>query len=353
MKCRQQQHSGPRLARAAAVCALGLLAACGGEPPPPADEPVLATVGEETITVAEFERELRERGRRRPGQFAEAGQREQLLEEMIQWRALVAEARQRDIHREPEMRRMIERLLVQRLREDRISAALQAVEISDEEVAEFYASHRDEFARPARVQGAIVYAAAAAEAGETAREAARKRIQEALAASEELPDETVHFGAVAREYSDDRASRYQGGVIGWLVERPGRAYRWDAAVVDALFALETPGDIAPVIETDDGFYLVRLIAREPSQSRPLDKVADGIRHRLLRQRRAAIEEDLVETLTAGRQVQIDRELLHGIEPPETVAAEPPPSRSAPPALPGGAAAEESADTATSMENDHE
>lgn len=326
-----------------------LLAGCGDRvPEQQAAEPVLAVIGDEVITVAEFEDEMR----LRPGYYRETEHRRQLLDQMIRRRALVAEARRQGIDRMPEMRRMIERLLVQRLHETQIDAEIAEAAVSDQEVFDFYQAHQDEFARPARIQGAIIHVAAAAGSEESVRAEKRARIEDALQEAEDLPDEVLHFGQVALEYSDDRASRYQGGVVGWLVNRPGHTYRWDAAVVDGLFALEAPGDIGPVIETDDGFYLIRLVAREDAQTRPLEQVADGIRHRLLRERRAAIGDDLLDALVARHETNIDHAVLGGIAPPvpDAAPAREPPSRQ-PPGLPGQSPGRDADDKAKQMETE--
>ena len=123
-----------------------------------------------------------------------------------------------------------------------------------------------------------------------------------------------HFGPVARRYSDDRASRYQGGSIGWLVHHSERASALEPEVEAAILALAT-GDIGPIVRTPKGLYLVRLVDREPAAPRSLEQVAAGIRHRLLNERRREVERALLAEVEASVEVTVNEALLGSLAPP--------------------------------------
>jgi len=313
------------------VCVLWL-GACGSPDPAP-DAPVLARVGDEVVTVSEFEAEMARRGRVQPVYFQRAGNRRALLEEMLRHRMLVAEARRMGIDQEPDFRELVERMLIQRLRERRLDEALSADEIGDEDVAAFYERNREEFTRPARRQVALIRVDIPAGADPEDRQERRDRIEAARAAAEGLDEDTAHFGAVAVEYSDDRSSRYQGGVVGWLVDHPERHYQWPPEVLEAAFALDAPGQITSVIETGQAFYLVRLVAFEPERRQPLEQVADGIRHRLRRERARELESEVFRAIEQGYETRIDEALLGQVAPPESLAVPPERRAERPPALP--------------------
>ena len=217
--------------------------------------------------------------------------------------------------------------MVTRYQQSHFAQSLQAIQVSDDEVAAFYQSHAQEFAVPPRYQAAIVAIEVPKTATPEAREKARQRAEEALAAAHALDASVHHFGEVASKYSDDRASRYQGGVIGWLIQYQGEHYKWDQKVLDAVFSLK-PGQIGPIVETDHGFYLVRLVDRQEAAARPLAALADGIRQRLLRDKRRAMEDQLYQQLYSDVGVKVDEALLTTIESPQ-------PQKAAPPALPTG------------------
>ncbi len=318
------------------LAAATLLVACNGDADLTGEERVLARVGEDVITVGEFTRELEARNDRRPGYYASEERRAALLEEMIEWHVLLAEARSAGVTRDPEFRRLVERMTVQRLRQQRMASELAETGIADADVAAHYEEHVDTFTRPERRRIAMLRVDRPAEAGDA--EQARIRIEEARQAAEALPAETTHFGDVAVEYSDDRSSRYQGGVVGWLVDQSEQRYRWDPEVIEAAFALEEPGEISPVVTTASGYFIVRLAELEPERITPLEQVADGIRHRINRERARDFESGFVDRIRQSHPVEINDERLARIPPPRSIPPEREDADGArrPPALPAEA-----------------
>lgn len=278
---------------------------------------VLATVGTTTITVAEFEQEMARRGGGQPGAFATPEQRQSLLDQLVLEHSLLAAAHAAGYQRDPEVVAVTERMMVARLRQDRLDPRLAQLSVSDEEVAAFYRAHHAEYAVPERVRAAIVFIEVHPNASEEKRAERQQRAEAALAEARGLDPSIRHFGPVARAYSDDRASRYQGGVIGWLVDHPSQTYRWAPEVVEAIFALGQPGEIGPLVDTDEGYYLVRLVDREAATSRPVELLADGIRRRLLRERREQLEAAFLAEIAATVAVEVDADLLGSVTPPAT------------------------------------
>ena len=140
-----------------------------------------------------------------------------------------------------------------------------------------------------------------------------------------LPDATRTFGSVAVKYSDDQATRYRGGDTGWIKVGNPRT-RWEPEVMQALLALRELGEISPVITTDSGHYLVRLMGREEPALRTLAEVSSQIRHQLLAGKKAAVEARFHEELRKRIAVTVDKELLRSVTAPkieETMAARPP------------------------------
>lgn len=293
---------------------------------------VLARIGEERITVAEFEREMARRSEGRPTFFQDAGHRRELLDDLIRHRMLVQEARQAGIAEEPEFRALVERMLIQRLREKRLDDRLSDLTPDDEAVRAYYEANVEAFTRPTRRQVAMIRVDAPSSLAPEARAERRSRIDSAQSAAEELADSAPHFGEVAVNYSDDRSSRYQGGVVGWLVDEDARRYQWPEAVLEAAFALEQPGTVTPVIDAGEAFYLVKLADYQAGRAQPLEQVADGIRHRMTRERARTLEGELFADIQQRRESSIDEEALSRVEPPKGLA-EAPVRQQDPPAMP--------------------
>jgi parvulin-like peptidyl-prolyl isomerase len=295
------------------------------KPAPPAV--VLARVGDETITVEEFTLEMARRGGRIPGQFATVEQRRALLDEMIQQRAALAQARAEGLDRDLEYRATIERMLTTQYLQAHLEPELEKIEVSAEEIAAFYAAHQDEFLTPERIRVAWIFLGVSAKADAAQVEKVRQRLVAARDEASKLGAETRNFGAIARNISEDPATRYVGGEIGWIYLDQAESYRWGPDVVRNSFALPAPGALSDVLRHEKGWYLLKLIEREEAKPTPIEKLSGGIRSRILKERREAARAAFYAHLLAGMTVNVDAARLAAIEPisgPRPPASPPPP-----------------------------
>ncbi|MEO7794255.1 MAG: peptidylprolyl isomerase [Thermoanaerobaculia bacterium] len=339
--------------RGLASTLLLLVAACGaGTPPPetaasaPAPPPVapptpsapakppkppavvLARVGEEAITVEEFRAEMARRGGRLPGQFSTVEQRQALLDEVIQERVALQMARQEGLDQDEEYRSTIARMLTTQYLRAHLDPQLAAIEVTSEEIAAFYEAHREEFLTPERIRAAWIFLAVSAKADAAQVEKTRQRLVAARDEATKLPDSTRNFGEIAKRYSEDAATRYVGGEMGWLYAGQAESYRWGPALVNAAFALPVPGALSEIQRHEKGWYLLKLVEREAAKPAPIEKLAPGIRSRIQKERREAVRASFYAELLAGTRVSIDAARLAAIAP--LSSAEPAP---APPTLP--------------------
>jgi parvulin-like peptidyl-prolyl isomerase len=231
------------------------------------DTDVLAVVGTREIRAADLERELASRG--------PAARPEAVLEEMIRFEARLSEARRTGIDAEPETQRAIERMLVSRLEERQRGAGQPSV--TDAEVTALYESEIDRHTLPAAVRGGVLRIGVSTKADESSRRRKGELAAELRSRAESLDEPGYH--ALVRESSDDTATRYNRGDTGWITATDDGSL--PVAVAEALRSLRTNGAISPVIETTNAFLFVRLYATRPRTRRPLQEIADGLRHRIL------------------------------------------------------------------------
>lgn len=279
-------------------------------------EPILARVGDVAITVREFETEWAKAVRSAPQGASAESLRRPLLEEMIGFRLRVLAAKEAGIDRDPEIVALLERALVRRFEEQWEQAHRAGLEVDESEIEAAYRAAGERFRLPERVRGALLWVSAPKGSD---RERARRRAESALAAARALPSSVPDLGSVAAENSEERSSRYRGGDIGWLT--PPEAGRWPAEVVTALFALESPGSFAPLVETPDGFYVVRLVAREVGTLQPIESVRELLRAELLRAKRKEWTRQQSAALAASHPVVVDDDLFRTLVP---IVVSPPP-----------------------------
>jgi parvulin-like peptidyl-prolyl isomerase len=289
---------------------------------PTATGDVLAVVGDERITEADFRMEM---SRRSSGS---AESRADGLERMIRHKAALVQARAEGFDKQPEMVSLVEQLIVARFLETRHAAVSESDPVvSEEEIARFYQDHPDRFQRPEAVRAGVILLRGSARATEEKRAELRER---ALAILDQARGSDADaFALLVRRYSDDQATRYTGGDTGWMRADASLAAS-DAAVMAAAVGLENPGDLAPLLESTEGIRIVRLAARQAPGIRPLDEVRESIRFELLQSARAARQNAFFEELKEGVRIEINQPLIQNLARPDT-----PSLTKGPPSLPGG------------------
>ncbi len=331
MNRRQTQAPVPVLALLLSAL-VGAAAVAGAQPPPaPLPEGVLAVVDGTPITADDFRREMERRGGAQPGTYATAEQRRALLLEIVRARSLAAAARAAGVDQRPEFVATVERLLGAQYLREHLEPELEAVTVGDEEIAAYYEAHRGEFLVPARVRAAWLLVEVARKAGAEERERLRRRAEEARAAAEALGPQVRNLGEVALKYSDDPATRYTGGELGWLHEEQAQGYRWGPELIRRAFEMSRPGELSSVLEHDAGFYVLKLVERESAAPAPLAKMRGGIRSRLLKEKTEAVRTRFFQRLFGQLTIVADPARVDSIAP--LAPTEKPPL--APPPLPGG------------------
>jgi len=156
---------------------------------------------------------------------------------------------------------------------------LSQVEVKDEEVAEYYALHKDDkFTEPEQVRARHILVKTAADAGADAKAAARKKAEEILAKVKAGAD----FAALAKERSEDAGSAANGGDLGLFTRG-----RMTPAFEEAAFALQG-GGLSDVVETPFGFHVIKVEEHRPGGAKPLETVHDEIADTLKRERSLAL-----------------------------------------------------------------
>lgn len=275
-------------------------------------EQVLAVVDGQPITTADFADEMAERG---AGNFGTVAARRGLLDDMVQTKVLAANGRARGYLGEYGVRRELESIVAGKYQREVIEPQLAALDVNDDEVAAYYADHQRRFVIPEAAHAAIIFFEVRAHTPDDV--VAETRARAARVHAEAARQHEPTFGVLAIDNSDDQASRYRGGDVGWLAAGQPDS-RWEPAVMEAIFALEQPGDLAPVVETPSGLYVIRLLEKQPESLRPLEEVAPAIHYLLMAEKRAQRSEALYALAAAKVAVEVHADRL----PPPEVETQP-------------------------------
>jgi parvulin-like peptidyl-prolyl isomerase len=185
--------------------------------------------------------------------------------------------------------RLRDQLTIEKLFQEEVFARVQ---VSDGEVAAWYAAHPAEFDEPERVHARQIVV-------RTREEAARVR--------DEVRRKPASFEAVASRASIAPEGK-RGGDLGWFGKGQGMP-----AVFDVCFRMQ-PKAISDVVPSPFGFHVFQLIEKKPPARRTLEQARPAIAARLLRDKRARAQEDHVAALRAQAKIQIDPTAAAPVKP---------------------------------------
>lgn len=169
---------------------------------------------------------------------------------------------------------------------------------SNARVKSIYEERADQYARPEARKSRYILVRVAPDASDEQRALARKR-------AEELQQRILGgaaFADVALEHSDDEGSRARGGDIGYIARGETRP-----EIEAALYAVQ-PGGETRLVETDAGFYIVRVDEVRPESQVPFEEASLEIARELAledigKERAQEIAKSLSEAVSQGKSLE--------------------------------------------------
>lgn len=291
---------------------------------------VLAIVNDETITEGDFKTQMKIRGGAIPGQYQDLKQKKVLLDFLVNQKLLLAEAKAQGIDQNPVVQKVYHQAIIDQYLEINLNKKLAEISVSESEIRQQFENNKQSYNRPARRRGAIIFKQTNPDMTASQLSELRSELLAVKEQTNELPNHITHFGDLARLHSDDRGSKYQGGVIGWLIESPKRAYKWPGKVVNALFEMPVNGSMSDIIETEQGLYLVRLVGSENVVETRYEQIASGIKQKILSEKQVSTKKEFLNGIKDNANIQINHELLATVKPITDVPKD---NNKQPPAMP--------------------
>jgi peptidyl-prolyl cis-trans isomerase C len=319
----------PPLAMLLTCVALGISCRQADTPNPapaaPLDSNVVAVVAGVEISAGALQTELRRQYRVVPEGGLTAEQKLAALDGLVRQEAIYAQARAKGFDQSPQMQARIKQLVVAQFKEREFKSENPAV--SEREIEAFYQANGGRYAQPTAIRGAAIFLSMPAAATAEKQAEFRARAEAVLAEARGAADETIFAQLVAR-HSEDQATRYRGGDLGWLTQGAAGV---EATLTEALFALKTPGEFAPLAQTPRGFYIAKLLERRDASRKSLAEVREAIRYQLAREKAAQAEREFHDAMKAGLDITVNRERVEAISLPAR--------KDEPPRMPGATTAQ--------------
>jgi peptidyl-prolyl cis-trans isomerase C len=287
---------------------------------------VLARVGDRVITTDDFKNEVQWR----LGHHHPLPERTVLLDEMVARELALQKAKALGLQNDADVQRGYDDMLVGELKDHELLPQVESAKVSSEEIQAAYQRDIAKYTKPAKTRLAMIYMKFDRVMNAEQKAAVAAKMAEAAKAASALTDLSRGFGAVAMNFSEDQASRYRGGDVGWF-DATAPVFRFPKEVVRAGLELKQIGQITPVIDSANGLYLLMKTDSREQAVTPLATVRASIQRRLLAAKKQQIEDSFAKNLRASTPVQTDATLLSRVEYPTTTVAQV--DEKMPPAMP--------------------
>jgi parvulin-like peptidyl-prolyl isomerase len=193
---------------------------------------------------------------------------------------------------EESFRRHVGRMLAAKVYLDRIR--MDAADVRDAEVEQFYKENPDRLTTPEQVRVRHILMTWKPMGTQDDRAAVRKQMQPILERARAGED----FAALAREFSEDSATRGNGGDTGLFV-RGTMVPQFEAVA----FSLE-PGEISDPVDTVYGVHILKLEERQAPKLVPYDEIRDYLREHLSEEKMEAAVREKTDELVAAAEVEV-------------------------------------------------
>jgi peptidyl-prolyl cis-trans isomerase C len=295
-----------------ALAATGIavaLALSGCKPTAPGTQksgPTVAQGDGVVVTVAEFQARLDEQSPFLRQRYQSLDRKKEFLDSLVKFEVLAHAAEKEGLQNDPDVQMTMKKAMVQKLVSKRFAEGDASKDIPDAEVQKFYDEHKDDFVKPARVRVAGVLVAATDKDRALKGAQAKKLVAQVKAAGKKDPQA---FQALARASSDDAATKASGGDLGFRSQDEfGKQYGPAFAV--AAFATKDGEDV--IVETAQGFWLIRVTGRQEGITRTVDQVKPQVQSRLQREKRTKEFDEYVKKLREEAKVVVNEAELEKV-----------------------------------------
>jgi peptidyl-prolyl cis-trans isomerase C len=314
----------------APVVAPAPTAAPVAKPAPKPEEVILAKVGDEVVSEADFQAAFHLLGQQEQMQILMVqGGKDEFVKRMAESKLLSVEARRRGLDKSPEYQRAVDRAKDDLLAREFLTKegpALQKKLVVDEAaVKAYYDKHPDRFKQPDLVSVRHILVTVKQGEGQPGMSDADAKARVAKIQAE--LKKGTKFEALAKKYSDDPGSKENGGLYadadpsGWVPEF-GAAAR-----------TQPVGKVGAPVKTSYGYHLIKVVSRKPAREVPFEEAKGHAEKMAQQERQGIVWNELMDDLRKG----ISFELIKPAPAPKTPEPAKSPEAPKPPAATKGGA----------------
>lgn len=265
-----------------------------------AEEPVIAKVGDKSITLSEAKRVLGIYARGQDLEKLDSRFIDQMIRNFVQAKALAEVAKDKGIDKDPtvalDMEILFNNILSQALLKKEV---YDKISISEQEMETYFKVHRDEFRNPEMVRSRHILIRVREDATQEVKEKARQRATEILKRIKNGED----FAKVASEVSEDFSSKEKGGDIGFV--RRGQTVK---PYEDKIFSMKV-GEISDIVESKFGLHIIKVEEKKEATLQTFEEAKEAVRQKLYSLHAGAKSKDLIDSALEKKKVEINIDAL--------------------------------------------
>lgn len=271
----------------------------------------VASFGGDSITAEELKQRFAEMSPYARARYQTVEQRKEYVEGMLRFELLTAEAARRGLANHPEVVETAKKVMVQQFLKQELEE--KPTPVTDAEVAQYYEKHQADYVKPELVRLTHLFLRGP-RAEEKKRAEAKAKAEGLLAKAKSLqPTDYQGFAQLVREHSEEPRTKPLDGDLRFLSEEELRA-QYGKEVAEAARKLTQVGQLFDgVVETDQGFHLLKLQGRQAPLNLSQEQVKTQIQQLLLHGKKMEAYQALLDSLKKSRGYQIDEAALAKIE----------------------------------------
>jgi parvulin-like peptidyl-prolyl isomerase len=277
------------------------------------DATVIAKVGDTKIVYGDLNKLIKMMPPSYQAMFGSTEQVNNLLQRQIDNTLFAQEARRLKVDKDPEVQYKIEEftkgILTQALLEQTVN---KNIAVSEQEIKQYYDANTSEFQVSERVKASHILIAVPADASESVKKEKKAKAEEILAKIKKGED----FSELAKQHSDDAATKNRGGVIGFFSKGSK-----EPAFEEAVAKLKKDEVSSPVL-TSKGYNIIKVLETKAAETKSLEESRSRISNKLEQKKRNDAIEALLKDIKKRTDVVIYEDALKKIVEASKPSAEP-------------------------------
>jgi peptidyl-prolyl cis-trans isomerase C len=260
-----------------------VLTALSGCAEPPEESRIVATVNGKPISQSEFDYRWSELSDAARSRYDRQGGKKKFLDDLISREVLLQEARRQGLDQSLALRERMERVKEQLILDELMKdAASQPVHISDAELEAYYHSHDDMLLAARQIRGAQIVMANVFQAKDLKHQIGQG----------------WNFSKLAQRYSLDEKTKADGGEFNF-----SRKGVLDPAIEQFLLT-QKAGAVSDPVETAAGFHLIKVVSRDPDETKHLEAVRQQLKRELYAEKRRKQVEEVLAKLRSSATIRL-------------------------------------------------